>query len=124
MLVFTACASSDDPPRNGVDDVRAACQIRVAWKNPNAEKCVSCVAAAPSPPCDCESFKEFAGLCKSQDDARRGEPSCNGAMEDCSRACKDDCACVEACYAQAAACKRVIDGRDGCIVDVCSQYCN
>lgn len=124
LLVFTACSSDDEAPRNGVNDVRAACQIRVAWKNPSAEKCVNCVAAAPSPQCDCEAFKEFAGLCKDQDDARRSEPSCTSAMEDCARACKNDCGCVEGCYAQAAACKRIIDGRDGCVVDVCSQYCN
>jgi hypothetical protein len=124
LVVFTACSSDDEPARNGVDNVLQACQLRVAWKNPTAEKCVNCVAAAPSPQCDCEAFKEFAGLCKTQDDARRAEPSCTGAMEDCARACKDDCACVDACYAQAAACKRIIDGRDGCVVDVCTPYCN
>lgn len=123
LLVATACSSSE-PPRNGVDDVLRACQIRAAWRNPMAEKCVNCQAAAPSPPCDCELFKEFGGLCEQQEDARRAEPSCSGAMEDCARACTNDCACVEACYAQAAACKRIIDGRDGCIADVCSQYCN
>ena len=124
LVVSTACSSDDAAPRNGVDDIVKACQIRVAWKNPTAEKCVNCVAAAPSPQCDCEAFKEFAALCKDQDDARRSEPSCTGAMEDCARACKDDCACVAGCYAQAAACKRVIDARDGCVVDVCTQYCN
>lgn len=124
LVVFTACSSNDDPPRNGVDDVLKACQIRVAWKNPTAEKCVNCVAAAPSPQCDCEAFKEFAGLCADQDNARRSEPSCSTAMEDCSRACKDDCGCVESCYAASEACKRIVAGRDGCVVDVCSQYCN
>jgi hypothetical protein len=123
LLVAAACAPSADPPRNGVDDVKKACELRLAWKNPTAERCLSCLAAAPSPQCDCVAFKDFAGLCKAQDDARRAEPSCTGAMEDCARACKDDCACVTACYSQPA-CKRVIDGRDGCVVDVCSAYCN
>jgi hypothetical protein len=124
LVALTACSSKEDPPRNGVDDIVKACQLRAAWKNPTAEDCVNCVAAAPSPECACEDFKDFAGLCKVQDDARRAEASCTSAMEDCARACKTDCACMEACYAQAPACKRIIDGRDGCVVDVCTPYCN
>jgi hypothetical protein len=124
LATLAACSSTDSAPRNGVDDVLKACQIRVAWKNPSAEKCVNCVAATPSPECECQDFKEFAGLCHSQNDARLAEPSCTAAMEDCSRACKNDCPCVEACYAQSARCKSLVASRDGCIVDVCTQYCN
>lgn len=124
LVLATACSSNDDPPRNGVNDVVKACQIRVGWKNATAEKCVNCLAAAPSPACECEEFKAFGGLCKSQDDARRAEPSCTGAMEDCSRACNDDCGCIAACYASAPACRRLIDARDGCVADVCTPSCN
>ena len=120
-----ACAPDHEPPvNNGVDDVRHACEIRASWLHAEAVKCVNCVAAAPSPACDCEAFKEFGGLCKNQEDARRAEPSCNDANDLCSRTCaKTDCACVEGCYAQAEACKRVIAARDGCVADVCTQYC-
>lgn len=124
LVVITACSSNDAAPRNGVDDVLKACQIRVGWTNPSAEACVNCIAAAPSPDCECEVFKDFAALCKDQDEARRAEPSCTAAMEDCARACKNDCACVDSCYAASATCKDIIAGRDGCIVDVCTQYCN
>jgi hypothetical protein len=124
LVLAMACSSNEEPPRNGVDDVVKACQLRVAWTNPNAEKCVNCLAAAPSPACDCELFKEFGGLCKDQEDARRAEPSCTGAMEDCSRACKNDCTCVAGCYASAAACRRAIDARDGCVAAVCAPFCN
>jgi hypothetical protein len=122
-MAVVACSPSNDAPRNGVDDIVKACQLRAGWTNVKVEKCLSCLAAAPSPACDCEAFKEFAGLCKAQEDARRAETTCTSAMEDCSRACKDDCNCVQACYAQAPACKRIIDGRDGCVVDVCTPYC-
>ncbi len=129
-VVFSpaACSSKDDdPPRNGVNDVLKACQIRAAWTRATSQKCLNCVAAAPSPACDCDDFKEFASLCKSQDDARRSDPSCTDAMELCSRSCamnnRSDCACVEKCYAQSDTCKRVIAARDGCVADVCSPFC-
>ena len=127
ILLFAlvgACSPKADPPRNGVDDIRKACEIRTTWLNPTNQKCVNCQAAAPSPACDCELFKEFGGLCKSQDDARRAEPTCTDAMDQCTKHCPmNDCACVENCYAQAPTCKNLIAARDGCVVDVCTQYC-
>ncbi len=120
-----ACTASTEPQlRVGVDDVFKACQVRVAWKESTAETCVNCLAAAVSPACECEAFKEFGGLCHAQDEARRAEPSCTGASEDCARACGAGCSCLEACYVQTSACKRLIDARDGCVVDVCTRSCD
>ena len=124
IVTLVACSDDGPPPRNGVNDVLKACQIRAAWTKSNAEVCVNCVAAAPSPKCECESFMDFAALCADQDNARRSEPSCNDANDMCTRVCpKTDCACIENCYAGAPACKNVVAARDGCIADVCTQYC-
>ena len=121
----SACSPKDgDPPRNGVNDVRKACELRASWTKGADRTCINCVAAAPSPACDCPDFKEFGGLCKSQDNDRRAEPSCTDAIGNCTRACAaKDCACVESCYAQAEACKRVAAAEDGCIADACTKYC-
>ena len=117
------CSPKEDAPRNGVNDVRKACELRAAWTRAAERKCMDCVAAAPSPPCDCSEFKEFGGLCRSQDDARRSEPSCVDSIGDCTRACKPkDCACVEGCYSKAEACKVRAAAEDGC-VDVCDPQC-
>jgi hypothetical protein len=125
-LFAPACLSSDDapPPRNGVNDVKRACEIRAGWTKPGNDKCVNCQVAAQSPSCDCEAFKDFASLCKDQDDARRAEPTCTVALDDCTKACnKTDCACIDGCYAQSERCKQLSAAKDGCIADVCTQYC-
>ena len=119
-----ACAPKHDEPRNGINDVREACIIRASWANTTRDKCVNCRASATSPICECEAFKEFAGKCYSQDQARLGEASCTQAIKDCAHNCPEkDCGCVEACYAPAAACKRLAAATDGCVTDVCAQYC-
>lgn len=122
-LAVTACTT--DEPNNGVNDVKAACEIRATWKRVETEDCRNCMTAAPLVSCECESFKAFAGLCQEQGDARIREPSCNDAVEQCVTTCrKSDCACVEGCYARAEACKKASAARDGCVADVCAQYCN
>lgn len=122
-VVLGACGK-DDVENNGVNDVRKACEIRAAWKNPSAEKCGLCQAAAPRPPCGCESFAGFDGVCAAQGDARRAEPSCTEALDRCEIACGSNCGCVESCYATAQECKRVSAARDGCIAETCASYCN
>jgi len=124
LVVLGAC-SADPPPRNGVNDVKAACELRAKWTRPTTERCVACVAAAPIQGCDCEDYRDFAGFCQDQGNARRAEGTCTEALDDCVRACKtSDCPCIEACYGNAATCKTLSAARDGCVVDVCSQYCN
>lgn len=122
--VVACAAKHEDEPRNGVNDVRQACLIRASWANTTRDKCINCRASATSPTCECEAFKEFAGQCYSQDQARLAEASCTGAIKDCAHNCPEkDCGCVEACYASAEACKRVAAATDGCVTDVCAQYC-
>lgn len=123
---IVGCSPNDDsaPPRNGVDDVQKSCEIRAAWTKSTDMAGINCLVAAPSPSCECEAFKDFAALCKSQDDARRADPTCTVALDDCTKACvKTDCTCVAGCYAQAETCKRVSGAKDGCIADVCTPYC-
>src|SRR5438309_820479 len=81
---------------------KKACEIRASWTKATDRVCINCMSAAPSQACDCPDFKAFGGLCKSHNDARRNEPSCTDAIGNCTRACaKNDCTCVESCYAQA-----------------------
>jgi hypothetical protein len=119
-LAIAAC----DSENNGVDDVKRACEIRVTWKRLNTSDCVTCMSAAPSVPCDCPAYKDFAGKCETQGTARVNEPTCTVAIDDCVKKCNTDCACVEGCFARDEACKRVTSARDGCVADVCAQYCN
>jgi hypothetical protein len=124
--VALGCSPKDEPPppRNGVNDVQKACEIRATWTKSTDAKCVNCLVAAPSPACECEAFKDFASLCLEQDTARRAEPSCTVALDDCTKACvPTDCNCVNGCYAQAETCKRLSAAKDGCIADVCTPYC-
>ena len=122
LLLVASCNCG--PTNNGANDVRRACDLRAAWKNPNAEKCGLCQAAAPRPPCGCESFKGFDGVCAEQGDAFRAEASCTEAVVSCAANCLKDCGCVEGCYADAPACKRVAAARDGCVAESCAAYCN
>ncbi|CAN5913410.1 hypothetical protein BH11MYX4_BH11MYX4_17010 [soil metagenome] len=121
---IAACSPKEDAQNNGVDDVKAACQIRAGWPNAEADKCKNCLASAAQPACDCELFKEFGGKCHSQNVARQSEPDCTDPVLDCTYKCpKNDCACLDACYATAAKCKSAAAAVDGCVTDVCAPYC-
>lgn len=120
-----ACDDDDDDgPNNGVDDVKAACEIRATWTAPTSNRCLSCMAVAPQAPCGCEAFEGFDGVCHAQGQAVRAEPSCTESITTCVRDCASDCACVDGCYAAAEACKKVNAALDGCVADACSAYCN
>lgn len=125
LTILAACATDSEPPRNnGVNDVRRACEVRSAWTRAGTETCINCMAAAPSPKCQCESFKEFGGFCEIQEVERHAEPTCTSLLDDCAHTCsKLDCNCLEGCYAQAARCKQLAGARDGCVTAVCAQYC-
>jgi len=125
FVIVPACGGDEDAPNNGVNDVRAACQIRAGWAKLDTEACTTCLAAAPLPTCECEAFRDVAGLCKAQGDARRAEKTCDSATEDCVAKCdKRNCECIEGCYARSEACKRVTAARDGCVADACAKHCN
>lgn len=124
VSTLSACQSENSDADNGVNDVRAACEIRAAWKNRNAEKCGLCPTAAIMPACGCASFEGFDGVCASQGAARRAEASCTETLEQCVNACGADCGCVDLCYAAAPACRQASAARDGCVAEKCSAYCN
>jgi hypothetical protein len=125
LITLAACATDAEPERNnGVNDVLQACQIRATWTKAGSEKCINCMAAAPAPACDCESFKEFGALCELQENDRHAEPGCSGTVDDCVHVCaRTDCACLVGCYAQVARCKALSGARDGCVTSVCAPYC-
>src|SRR4051812_17084450 len=122
-VVLVACASDKgQQTTNGVDDVGKACAIRAAWAHATASTCNNCLAIATSPRCDC-SDKDYAGECNGQQDAFRKELTCDG-VDACVNACvRTDCTCVEACYANKAACRRLASARDGCFTEVCDSTC-
>ena len=121
-----ACSptKNDPPPDNGVNDVRKACEIRTTWTMRGVQRCSDCINAAPNVSCNCEEFKDFAALCLTQGDARRADPQCTADVDNCVNLCdKTNCDCIEGCYANAPSCKQHDAARDGCVADVCAQYC-
>jgi hypothetical protein len=124
LVIAVGCgAKEDDPPKggDGVDDVKAACEIRAKWVR-TGNDCSLCEASVPLPPCDCSSTAAFAGACVDQQDAQRRV--CSDAINLCVFHCDaTDCACVEACYAADDACKKASAARDGCIAEVCDKHC-
>lgn len=120
---LSAC-KGDDESSNGVNDVKLACQIRVSWKNRRSDDCANCQAAAPRPACGCEAFKGFDGKCEAQGSARTAEASCTTTIDSCTVNCADDCTCLDACYANAQRCRELSSARDGCVAELCAQYCN
>jgi hypothetical protein len=123
-LAAVGGCSSDDGRRggNGVNDVRAACDIRATWAGATSDGCVECLAQIQAPACGCESEREFIEMCLPQHESLLAEPTCDGVRA-CANDCKDDCACVDACYAGKDACRRVSSAFDGCAADVCDTYC-
>ena len=124
LLGVVACSPSKTAENDGVNDVKAACEIRVSWKNSGVDKCKNCLASAAQPACDCELFKEFGGKCHDQNVARQSEPDCSDPVLNCVYKCSTtDCACLEGCYATAAKCRAAASAVDGCVADVCAPYC-
>ncbi|MBX3231923.1 MAG: hypothetical protein KIT84_12155 [Labilithrix sp.] len=126
LVVAAGCGSDDDDkPKvgNGVNNLRAACDIRQGW-NRSAENCSICEAAVVSPRCECEALKAFSAACSNQDAAMK--TSCDEGIRNCALGCiQDDCACLDGCYANAPpACRQAADARDGCVAEACTQFCN
>jgi hypothetical protein len=123
-LVPACSPAKTDPPLNdGVNDVHKACDIRATWTNLASMRCTNCIASAPLPSCNCEVLADFAALCVQQGDARKADPQCTSALDDCVNVCGKDCNCIDGCYATAPSCKQHDAARDGCVADVCTQYC-
>jgi hypothetical protein len=122
---ISACASANgnavEVSGNGVNDVKKACEITSAWKQESASECINCVVSVVREPCNCSSFKAYAGRCLAQQ--KDVQAACDEALLTCARDCKKDCACAEACYAAAPACKQAAAARDGCKESVCTSVC-
>ncbi len=121
LIALGACG--DDAPKsgNGVNDVRASCEIRASWVRV-ANKCTECEAAVVSTRCECIELAEFSGACLEQADARR--PVCPESIDTCVAGCqRDDCDCIDTCYASDARCKQASAARDGCIAEACATFC-
>lgn len=126
FVVLAAACGGDDAATNsnGVNDVKKACEIRVAFKGAESSRCLECIGAAPAPPCECEAIKEFAGRCEKQGATRAAEAGCTLKIEQCVNDCKKDCACVDACYNESAGCRAATAARDGCVAEQCASACN
>jgi hypothetical protein len=127
-VLLPACSPATNtdspPPNNGVNDVRKACDVRNTWTNRGDMHCTDCLFAATQVSCNCEQFKDFAGLCLEQADTRKADPGCTVDLDNCLNLCdKTSCDCIEGCYAPSPSCKQKSAARDGCVADVCSQYC-
>ena len=121
--IVVACGNNDEGKPNGVNDVKAACEIRKAWPRKAAEKCGNCVAGAPLAPCGCEAFKDFEAVCLKQGDARRAEATCSDALKKCEVDCGEDCNCLDHCFDPVPDCRRVTAARDGCVAEQCDPFC-
>jgi hypothetical protein len=107
---------------NGVDDVMQACAIRAAWQQTLTPACTTCFAETPAQACSCDSDPDRA-KCLEQSQAKAAEPDCSTALSDCTIACHNDCACVDACYVGHDACRKVAAAFDGCVAAVCDPSC-
>lgn len=127
LAVTTFACSSDEDDRptttNGVNDVGKACAIRAQWTRVSSLDCTDCLGIAVTPICDCTASKPYAGRCAEQQTAKYQERACAGVGE-CAFSCPtNDCACVEACYANNEACRVRAAALDGCLAEVCDTYC-
>lgn len=123
LVALSVIACGEDEPKagNGVNDVRKACDLRIAW-NRSAQNCSVCESAVVSPRCECEQLKDFSAACIEQADSRKA--ACAQAVDECVFKCdREDCSCIDQCYVNDAACKQASAARDGCIVEACTKYC-
>jgi hypothetical protein len=119
-----ACNSEDDPPAptNGVNDVSKACAIRAQWTKATGPECADCFGASTVARCDC-STKDYAGKCSEQQNEKNTEADCAGVGECVFKCAANDCACVDACYANKNACRVRASALDGCLAEICDVHC-
>ena len=69
LLALVAC---NDEPKvgNGVNDVRASCEIRAKFNRAN-DKCDVCEAAVVSTRCECVELAPVSAACMEQENARK-----------------------------------------------------
>jgi hypothetical protein len=76
--------------------------------------------AAANSPCVCDPNQ---GVCFEQQLTVNNEADCDSQTRDCVRACANDCACVDACYARHAECRAATSALAGCLVQACDSAC-
>lgn len=124
IAVVVACGNDEPAPNNGVNDVKAACEIRTQWSKRSSQECIDCLSISRAPKCDCPEFQqEFAAKCADQGAAFGNERNCDLVGECTGKCALTDCACLDACYADRAACRPKAAAVDGCTTDVCDKYC-
>lgn len=125
VLVLAACGGDDPPPpNNGVNDIEKACEIRATWTKSKEQACIDCIALSKGPVCECPAFQqEFIGKCVDQGTAVGNERNCDFVGDCTSKCAAGDCACVDACYNDRAACRPKVAALDGCQADVCDKHC-
>ncbi|MFO0667444.1 MAG: hypothetical protein U0174_26070 [Polyangiaceae bacterium] len=122
-LVFVIACSNQDSDAQTPNDVRTACNNRSTWTRATTKRCIECTAAAKLQECQCPGLEEFAAKCVDQHTAVLREPTCTDALDQCVVGCKNDCGCVDACYARAPNCQSKAGERDGCVVSACTAVC-
>jgi hypothetical protein len=125
LALVAACKSDDEPePNNGVNDVKAACEIRIGWARASEQECTDCLSTSRGPSCGCPAFpQEFVGKCADQGAAFGNERNCDLVGECIGKCAKTDCGCIDACYNDRPACRPKAAALDGCVADVCDKYC-
>lgn len=76
---------------------------------------------AKAPRCECLA-DPVSGTCAPQMEAWVGSAEC-ALVRTCVDACKDDCACVDACYDRRPSCRDVGGAADACVVGACDARC-
>jgi hypothetical protein len=115
--------AADDPLRDGVNDVRLACQARRAWSPSPSETCFDCLGYAKVPSCACPRAQDFGGACEIEGTAQASNPDCVRAVADCVGACENDCDCVDRCYIGHDSCRKDTAALEGCVTRVCEVHC-
>jgi hypothetical protein len=126
LLVWVAACGGDDKPapNNGVNDVKAACEIRTQWQKRADQACVDCLSISTGPACGCPAFpQEYTGKCSDQSAAVGNEHDCDFVGGCTSKCDPKDCGCIDACYNDRPACRPKAAALDGCTTDVCDKYC-
>lgn len=120
--LFVACAADRPGQPVGVNDVRKACEIRATWARRTTQGCGDCLLYASTPYCACFG-KDYSGKCSDHAAAKHRESTCSDADACVNRCPLSDCACVDACYVSAAACRPHAAALEGCLVEVCAEHC-
>lgn len=120
-----ACGGDDTVfVTNGSNDLRRACDARLAWTRTKTVTCLECLTTAPLATCNCTVTAPYVGKCAQQLALRKDSPDCDDALDRCVASCSQtECGCIELCYSTRAACKVRSAALEGCVTEVCASVC-